>query len=267
MAKIVVPNEYFSVRDTLECGQIFRYKRLENGYEVVSLDRRATLTEEGDCIVIECDDEEYFTRFFDLETDYAAITRRLSAFDELSAAVKFGKGIRILRQDFYETVVSFIVSANNNIKRIQGIIERLSERYGTKMDGFYAFPTARQLQKATVADLKEIGLGYRAEYLYETSRTIEAAAPAILKADCDEAIAALKKLKGVGPKVADCVALFGLRHTRSYPVDTWVFKASATDELDAPQKVRRYYVERYGDDAGFAQQYAFYYARSGGGKA
>ena len=263
MAEFTVSNEYFSVRDTLECGQFFRFKKLgENRYEVFSLGNRALVSENGDTVKVECGDPEYFRNFFDLGTDYKGITTRLAAFPELTEAVNFGKRLRILRQDFYETVISFIVSANNSIKRIQGIIERLCERYGEKKNGYFAFPTASELQKATVAELKEIGLGYRAEYIYETCRTFGGVADDIRKMNADGAHDALLKLKGIGPKVADCITLFGLRLTRSYPVDTWIFKASSTPELDTPKKVREYYVNRYGDDAGYAQQYVFYHART-----
>lgn len=263
MAEFSVPNEYFSLRDTLECGQFFRFKKLaENRYEVFSLGNKAIATEADGTVKIECDDPGYFRNFFDLDTDYKGITTRLAAFPELAESVNYGKGIRILRQDFYETVISFIVSANNNIKRIQGIIERLCERYGTKKDGYYAFPTATELQRATLTELKDVGLGYRAGYIYETCRTFGTVADDIRKMNADDAHAALLKLKGIGPKVADCITLFGLRLTRSYPVDTWIFKASSSPELDTPKKVREYYVNRYGDDAGYAQQYVFYLART-----
>ena len=136
MAEFTVSNEYFSVRDTLECGQFFRFKKLaENRYEVFSLGNKAVVSETDGAVKIECDDPGYFRNFFDLDTDYRGITTRLAAFPELTESVNYGKGIRILRQDFYETVISFIVSANNNIKRIQGIIERLCERYGEKKNG------------------------------------------------------------------------------------------------------------------------------------
>lgn len=266
MTTFTVSSEYFDIAATLECGQVFRYRRNADGsYTVHSLDKKCNLcyNTRGE-VEITTDAPGYFRRYFDLDEDYGKITSTLAALPELTAAVAFGKGIRILRQDFTEAVFSFIVSANNNIARIKGIIERLAAAYGKNMGDYYAFPTPEELQKATVADLKALGLGYRAGYIYETARSfpdVKAGIDAIT--DAETAHKALLNLKGVGPKVADCIVLFGLHLTRSYPVDTWIFKASSTKELDTPKKVRDYYIDRYGDYAGFAQQYIFYYARSG----
>ena len=183
---------------------------------------------------------------------------------ELKEKVEYGKGIRIFRQDTYETVISFIISANNNIKRIQKIIEKLCERVGEKKNGFYAFPTAKQLQSLSVEDFKDLGLGYRAQYLYETSRVIDDMIDIIKSQDTEQATKSLLSLKGVGPKVANCILLFGLYKTNSYPVDTWIFKANKTEELNTEKKVLEYYQKRYGEYAGFAQQYVFFYAREKG---
>lgn len=265
MQKIVFSSEYFSVKDTLTCGQVFRYKLLDSGaYEVCSLDKRCVLTQGEGVVEMLTDDAEYFKRYFDLDRDYSLITGTLSGFDELKECVSYGKGIRILRQDFDEALFSFIVSANNNIKRIQGIIERLCSAVGDDMGEYFAFPTAEQLQKLSVADLKGMGLGYRAEYIYETARAIGEARADILSAETDQVVMKrLLALKGVGPKVANCIMLFGLGRTASYPVDTWIFKQGRTDTLDTPQKVERYYQQRYGELAGFAQQYVFHFARNG----
>lgn len=153
------------------------------------------------------------------------------------------------------------MSANNNIGRIKGIIERLCDAYGTDCGGYHAFPKADQLSLATVEQLKQLGLGYRAQYIYDSVREFPSVAAGIDLTDADKTHKKLLELKGVGPKVADCIVLFGLHITRSYPVDTWIFKANATDALNTPQKVRDYFLSRYGEDAGFAQQYVFYYAR------
>lgn len=266
MTTFTVSSEYFDIAATLECGQVFRYRRNADGsYTVHSLDKKCDLRYNANGEVeITTDEPEYFKKYFDLDEDYGKIATTLAALPELTAAVAFGKGIRILRQDFAEAVFSFIVSANNNIARIKGIIERLAAAYGNNMGDYYAFPTPEELQKATVADLKALGLGYRAEYIYETARSFPGVKSEIAAiTDAETAHKALLKLKGVGPKVADCIVLFGLHLTRSYPVDTWIFKASSTQELDTPKKVRDYYLDRYGDYAGFAQQYIFYYARSG----
>lgn len=262
MERIKVNRRNFDIAATLECGQVFRYRREGNGYFVCSLGRRAFLYYDGDDVAIESDDAEYFANYFDLAADYGAIEKTLSAFPELRSAVEYGKGIRILRQDLFEATMSFIVSANNNIARIKGIIERLCDRYGTDKGGYRAFPTPTELARATVDELKEIGLGYRAEYIYESCRDFARVEEELRHADAPRAHEILLTMKGVGPKVADCIVLFGLHLTRSYPVDTWIFKASSTPQLDTPAKVRDYYLDRYGEYAGFAQQYIFYEARS-----
>jgi N-glycosylase/DNA lyase len=220
------------------------------------------LTQNEDTVTLKSEHIDYFKEYFDLNNDYGKITKSLSVFPELKQAVNFGKGIRIFKQDFYETVVSFIISANNNIKRIQKIIENLCEKVGDKMDGYYAFPTAKQLQKLTIEDFKQMGLGYRAPYLYETCRIIDEVAPKILEQDTNDATKSLLALKGIGPKVANCILLFGMGRTNSYPVDTWIFKANKTEELNTEKKVFEYYSKRYSEYAGFAQQYVFFFARS-----
>ena len=260
---IEVSSQFFDIKATLECGQVFRYfKNADGSYDVISLDKICHLENVGDKVILTSDDDQYFANYFDLNTDYGQITSFLSSFPELTESVNVGKGIRILRQDFYETTISFIISANNNITRIRGIIERLCKKYGTKKNGYYAFPTISQLKCATIEELKQLGLGYRAPYLYETSRTFMDVCDKIVGNDDAEVVhKLLLSQKGIGPKVADCIVLFGLHLTRSYPVDTWIFKSSSTDVLDTPKKVRDYYLDRYGEWAGFAQQYVFYNAR------
>lgn len=265
MQKFSVSSEYFSIYQSITCGQVFRYKQIsKNAFEIISRDKICYLSQNDDIVTIESDDIEYFKNYFDLSTDYKKITTSLSVFEELKEKVEYGKGIRIFRQDTYETVISFIISANNNIKRIQKIIEKLCERVGEKKNGFYAFPTAKQLQSLSVGDFKDLGLGYRAQYLYDTCRVIDDMIDIIKSQDTEQATKSLLSLKGVGPKVANCILLFGLYKTNSYPVDTWIFKANKTEELNTEKKVLEYYQNRYGEYAGYAQQYVFFYAREKG---
>jgi N-glycosylase/DNA lyase len=263
MQTLTVKNKYFSVFQTLTCGQVFRYKQInECEFQVISRDKICYLSQKDDNVTLKTEHMDYFKESFDLERDYGKIEETLETFDELKIPVSYGKGIRILKQDFYETVISFIISANNNIKRIQKIIETLCEQAGDKKDGFYAFPTAKQLQKFSVQDFVKMGLGYRAQYLYETCRTIDSVGNDILSSTSAEAYKKLLALKGIGPKVANCIMLFGMAITDSYPVDTWIFKANRTEELNTAKKVCDYYTARYGQYAGFAQQYIFFHARS-----
>ncbi len=264
MKELIVSNKYFNVADTLECGQVFRYEKSTDGsYAICSMDKRCVLVQTENSVILRSDDVEYFKTYFDLDRDYGEVVGTLSAFPELSAAVDYGKGIRILRQNLYETVISFIISANNNITRIRSLIEKLSARYGTDMGEYYAFPTIEQLGAATVEELKAMGMGYRAQYIYDTVRTYPEIEQALIaETDAMRAHKLLCTQKGVGPKVADCITLFGMHLTRSYPVDTWIFKANKTETLSTPALVREYYLDRYGDLAGFAQQYIFHHART-----
>ncbi len=263
MQTLTVKSKYFSVFQTLTCGQVFRYKQIsKDEFQIISRDKICFLSQKDDNVTLKTEHLEYFKKYFDLDRDYGNIVDTLMSFDELKVPVEFGKGIRILKQDFYETVISFIISANNNIKRIQKIIETLCEKAGDKMDGFYAFPTAEQLQKFSIEDFKIMGLGYRAPYLYETCRIIDEVTDDIISSKTEWAQKKLLSLKGIGPKVANCILLFGLSRTDSYPVDTWIFKANRTDELNTEKKVCDYYSKRYGKYAGFAQQYIFFHART-----
>lgn len=249
---------------TLECGQVFRYFELGDGaYRVVSGDKSARLYYDGDETVAETDSAEYFAEYFDCATDYAKVVSELSAYDELTEPLKCAKGLRILRQQPFETVVSFIISANNNIGRIRGIIERLSAKCGEAKGEYTAFPTRRSMLSLTVEDYRKLGCGFRSEYLYETVPLLtDEYLAGIGKLSHAEAKKELCKLKGVGPKVAECILLFAYKMTDSYPVDTWIFKAGRTDELNTPRLVEEYYSHRYGANAGYAQQYIFVHARS-----
>ncbi len=260
---IKISKRFFDIKATLTCGQFFRYSENADGsFFVYSLDKRCKIWQDTDSVFLLTEDEKYFRNFFDLDTDYSKIVNTLSKFSDISAKVEYGKGIRILRQDLTETIISFIISANNNITRIRKTIERICARIGTNKGEYYAFPTLEQLRTLSIDDFKSLGLGYRAEYLYKTCRDLEGEVERIGKiTDSELAHKELCKFVGIGPKVADCITLFGMHLTRSYPVDTWIFKENETEELNTPKKVRDYYLSLYGDYAGFAQQYIFYYAR------
>ena len=258
----------FSPKDTLTCGQVFRYTFDENAnsYCVFSRDKRCFLSQSGSVTKLKCEEDDlpYFENYFDLSRNYDEVVEALSVFPELKDAAAFSGSLRILRQGFEETGFLFIISANNNIKRIQSIIEKLCRAVGDDKGDYSAFPTAMQLQSLSINNMKEMGLGYRAEYIYDACRAFPIVKEKILTLNDDEDIYnALTGIKGVGPKVAGCIMLFGLNRTAAYPVDTWIFKSCKTDELDTPKKVQAYYSARYGEYAGFAQQYIFHYNRNG----
>ena len=259
-------SEYFNVRDTLECGQIFRYKQLDgNTYAVYSQDKYAELTTVGDIVQVKTLDKDYFWRFFDLDTDYAEKVARISAISPLmKEAAEFGKGVRILNQDLTEMIFSFIISANNNIKRIQLIIDRMCNAIGKETPNGRAFPTVEVMASQTVEFYTGIGAGYRDKYLLETAKMLQSYDLSTLN-DLGSADARKELLKflGVGPKVADCILLFGLQRSDVFPVDTWLKKVyhNYFEQGHKDAEISSYFCNLFGDDAGLCQQYLFYFQR------
>lgn len=262
--KLIIRGNEFSVSKTLECGQLFRYFRNDaEDYYVCSRDKRCRIIGYRDFCEIFSDDIEYFYTYFDLDTDYDSIFNELNKFPELREALQIGRGIRILRQDLFETIISFIISANNNIPRIKGIIERLCNEVGKNCGEYFAFPSMEEFMRLTAADYRRLGCGFRDTYLYDSVRELRYGDILDKLNSCDTATARklLCSLRGIGPKVADCIILFGLGRFDTYPVDTWIFKACRTDELDTPAKVMKHFLDRYGDYAGYAQQFIYFAQR------
>ena len=259
-------SEYFNVRDTLECGQIFRYKHLGGEkYAVFSQDKYAELENIGDKVVVKTQDKDYFWRFFDLDTDYAAKVKRISAISPLmQEAASFGKGIRILNQDLTEMIFSFIISANNNIKRIQLIIERMCNALGRETEFGRAFPTVEDMAAQTVEFYTGLGAGYRDKYLVETAcKLLSYDVTKLSMLDSSAARKELLDFKGVGPKVADCILLFGLKRGDVFPVDTWLKKVyhSYFEQGHKDGEISQFFCNLFGEDAGLCQQYLFYFQR------
>ena len=201
----------------------------------------------------EADFLDKWVDYFDLNTDYSRLKELFSQDPTLKKACAFAGGIRLLRQDSWECLVSFIISQNNNIPRIKGIIDRLCEHYGG------LFPTAQQLAEETPDSLGYLRSGFRAKYICDAAQRVASGKTdlaQIATAPIDEARAALKEIKGVGPKVAECVLLFGMHRTEAFPVDVWIKRVMAEYYPDGfPEFAAR--------DAGIAQQYLFHYIRSG----
>lgn len=264
--KIIVDNPTdFNVIQTLCCGQIFRYVIDGNTAKVFSKDKMATLSFTPQHIEIVSTDIDYFFNFFDFGTDYKQIKDQLSTDKLVAPAIKFAPGIRILNNDAYEMMISFIISANNNIGRIKKSIEYLCSHFGSNMGDYYAFPTLEQLKTATVEDFKQAGLGYRAEQMFDTVQKLTNEDIDFLKqAETREKQKKLMSFKGIGEKVANCIMLFGLQVKTVFPVDVWInkvynhiFNKNETDR----SKITRELTERYGNLSGYAQQYFYYYYR------
>lgn len=255
----------FNTKHILECGQVFRFKELDKStYSIISKDKKALVKSYENRVEIETEDVEYFINYFDLNVDYSKIKKALSNFAELDKPLKFGYGIRILKQDLFESIISFIISANNNIKRIQSIIEKICKSVGYQIGDYYAFPTLEQLSTLSEQDFKNFGAGYRSEYLYKTIRLLQKVNLEELKnLSTQELKEFLLTLFGVGPKVADCILLFGCYKQDVFPVDTWIAKVyhdvfgGETNRV----KISKQLVDRYGKLSGYAQQYLFYSKR------
>lgn len=255
----------FNANHILDCGQIFRYEINGNTAKVFSKDKCATIVSSEDGISIYTDDVNYFVNFFDLNTDYSLIKSQLKKDEFLQDAIQFGYGIRILKNDLFEMIVSFIISANNNIKRIKKSIEYLCCQFGENKGDYFAFPTLNSLKNATINDFKLAGLGYRAEQLYSTIQCLEIDAVENLKSKSkQEQFNFLISLKGIGEKVANCIMLFGLWKTDTFPVDTWINKVynklTNTNSTNRKQ-ITIELTNRYKNLSGYAQQYFFYFYR------
>ena len=255
----------FDVKQTLECGQVFRYKVRDFGYTVYSLSHKADIYCQN-TIKIYTQDKKYFINYFDFCTDYGKIKSRLEANPILNSAVRFGSGIRILNSNPLEMLIEFIISQNNNIPRIKAIIERICESYGRNMGDYYAFPTLDQLKKIPLKFFTDIKCGYRDKYLYDTIQMLGDGdiLNKIGMMSTDDARKELCRFKGIGRKVADCILLFGFHRTDVFPTDTWVIQAYnkiyGTNEKNATL-ISQKFVNMFGDLSGYAQQYLFYQMR------
>lgn len=223
------------------------------------------------------DIKEIVANYFDLNRNYSKIKEKLSKIDEnVNLSIKYGEGIRILNQDLWETIISFIISANNNIPRIKGIIERLSKKYGKEInwngEKYYTFPTPEELKNAEVQDFRDLGTGFRDIRLYETTRMVlenRVVLKDLYNVDTLNAREELLTLSGVGPKVADCILLFSdLKRFDVFPIDVWVRRVmnelyiKNPDETKVNKKdIARIAKEKFGDLEGLAQQYLFYWKR------
>ena len=273
----------FELKDIFDCGQCFRWDRQDDGsYTGVFGKNVINVSKINNDVVFKgiCDgDIKGVCRFyFDLDRDYEKIKNKLSNIDEyMKKSVEYGKGIRILNQDLWETIISFIISANNNIPRIKGIIEKLSKTYGNEIlyngKKYYTFPDEKQLAQASVSDLRNLGLGFRDIRVYETTKDILNKKVDLDKLkeekDFNKVRETLLSLSGVGPKVADCILLFStLKRWEAFPIDIWVRRVmnelyiKDKDETKVNKKqIERIASEKFGDLAGLAQQYLFYWKR------
>lgn len=267
--KIKIENcEDFVPSAIFECGQAFRWNRNEDGaYTGIAFGRAAKLVTEGKNVYIICSDGDYeavWRNYFDTERDYAAIRREISREKSLECACEFGKGIRILRQEPWEALCSFIISQCNNIPRIKKIVESLCRMCGDKTEfcgeEFYSFPSAECVARLSREELGTLRAGYRAEYIAEAAKRVscgDADLGEIASLDTESAKHELLKFQGVGEKVASCTLLFGMGKLDAFPIDVWMKRA--IEEFFGKGK---FDYKRFGNYAGLAQQYMFHYMRN-----
>ena len=281
---ILYKQDSFKLKDIFECGQCFRWNKQEDGsytgvikYGVINVKQEKNKIIFKGKILDDYNLKNIVEEYFDLNIDYNEIKESLKKIDKyMEESIKFGKGIRILNQDFWETIISFIISANNNIPRIKKIIEKISEKYGKQIQWnnkkYYLFPTVEELSIASVEDLRSLGLGFRDKRIYRTTQMImkkEFDLEKISKIkDTDKLKNELLKLDGVGEKVADCIALFSLHRFDVFPIDVWVRRV--INELyihnEFEEKVKKEEIKKLADDKfknykAMAQQYLFYWKR------
>lgn len=278
---IVIKNvRDFELKHIFDCGQCFRWNEDEDGSFIgITQGRAVRFIKKDDNVYIKggnIEDRDLWIEYLDLNRDYGDIKSQLSQDDVLNEAIKHGEGIRILNQEPFEIVISFIISANNRIPMIKRAVLNISREFGKKIEfegrEYYTFPEPWELAKASIEELQKCGCGFRAPYIVETTREIASGRVnlnEIKNMETDIAHNELIKLKGIGPKVADCILLFSMGKQNAFPVDVWVKRVMQYFYL-APdvslKKVRDYGRDKFGNLAGFAQQYLFYYARNLKGK-
>ena len=252
--RIILDKSSLDVEATIECGQLFRYEKTDDGYIVKSGAHSCNVYSHGGEVFIDTSSVDFFVDFFNLDRDVKRIKRELSRFPELKKPFDSCGALRILHQPLFETIISFIISANNNIPRIKSIINRLCALFDD------VFPTPDQMVELSERQLDALGCGYRSRYLCETAK-ICSETDLLNRLHCartPDACKMLTSLPGVGRKVADCVMLFSLGRLEVFPIDTWMLKTQRQG-AETEVQLRRRLMEKYGSYAGYAQQCLFYY--------
>lgn len=276
---VIIKNiDSFEPKHIFECGQCFRWnKQADGNYIGIAKGKVLELSKKDQNLIIYNIDErefhEHWFDYFDLERDYSKIKIKLSSEDEiLKQAIPFGSGIRILNQDTFEIIISFIISANNRIPMIKRCIENISKNFGDAIEykgkTYYDFPSVNKLSDVSEEQFMSMGAGFRARYIKDTVSKIynrQFDIDEVAKLNDDECHKKLQELSGVGAKVSDCIMLFSMKKYSAFPVDVWV-KRAMNVFYDAPEnmslnKIRSFAQNKFGDNSGIAQQYLFYYAR------
>ena len=277
MDELKIKVDCFNLKYTLECGRCFRWKNNNDYYVGVIKDRVIKIRQDRDYIYVRSNEqkdlEKVVKEYFELEKDYSSIEKRIASLDDyVKKALKNTSGMRHLKQDFFETIISYIISANNNIPRISKSVNEISKRYGKKIEfddeEYYLFPTPEQLKDVTIDDYRACGVGFRDKYIYNTVKRINNKEIDLVKMQ-DMDTPSLKKellsLMGIGPKVADCILLFSCGRQEVFPIDVWVERVMKklyfNDENISKKEILKYASDNFGNDAGIVQQHLFYNIR------
>jgi N-glycosylase/DNA lyase len=275
--KVIIRDiEDFIPKHVFECGQCFRWNLEKDGsYTGVAHGKVINLKIENNILEIDNSNKEDFENiwfdYFDLGRNYAEIKRKINVDEKISKAIKFGSGIRILNQDEWEAMISFIISANNRILMIKRAIENLSVKYGKyigeyRNKDYYSFPTPEELIKGNIEEIRNCKVGFRDKYIFNASKIVSENSGWLYnlkKLEYEAASKELKKIDGIGEKVAHCILLFSMGKYDAFPVDVWVKRIMNLlyTEENNNNKIKEFAKEKFGDYSGFAQQYLFYYAR------
>lgn len=262
---VLVSKPELDLAQTLDCGQCFRfYEQPDGSWHGVARDKPLTLRKTGRGVLFEtisrAEFDSFWRRYFDFDRDYDAIRESYRANETLYHCACFSPGMRVLRQDAWEALISFIISQNNNVKRIKGIVDRLCRYFGEPIgnaDGDYAFPSPAVLANRREEELAPLRAGWRAAYILDAARRVaggEIDLNTVAAMSIGEARKALQIIHGVGPKVAECVLLYGMGRLEAFPLDVWMKRAMKQLFPDCTP-------ESFGDCAGIAQQYIFHYCR------
>ena len=271
--------ECFNLKYTLECGQCFRWECIEdNTYIGVIEDRVIKIKQQGNKLLIwsslTTNLEQAVSKYFDLNKDYLFLEKEIAKIDKnVEESLKYSSGIRILNQPLFETIISYIISANNNIKRISRSVKDISRKYGKKVlfenNEYYLFPTLEEIANITIDDLLECGTGFRARYIKNVINYFLDNKNFLMNLenmDTENARKSLMSLMGVGPKVADCILLFSLKRGEVFPIDVWVKRIMEKlyfKDNTSIKEISEFAKDKFGKHAGIVQQHLFHNVREG----
>ena len=266
----------FKLNDTITCGQIFRFfKQEDESFDIILKDRVINVYMKDDCLYVSSNDENNLERivkdYFDLDNDYALMNNYLRKSDKkIIPAVDFSDGLMMIKQDPFETIIEYIISANNGVPQISNALNNIALRYGKKIlfnnKEYYLFPTYKDLKDISVNDLRECKVGFRDKYLkamIDKLNNNEINLDEFYNLDTKEALDKLMENMGIGPKVASCILLFAYQKYDVFPIDTWVKKIMKKEyNIVGENNIRKFAKEVYGKYSAIAIQYLFNYSRN-----